>query len=74
MINLIKVIAACTIAQQMCGNYLILINQSTNSIQECNTVTLKCNEISWVNLFLIRNTNSCSKLRVVDKYSGEFCQ
>jgi len=64
----------CFIAQQVCGNQLVAINQNTKEIYACNTVTLECDQISWLTLMLIRNTNSCDRLRLVDEFSGKYCQ
>lgn len=63
----------CFIMQQICGNYVIAIDVKTEEIYACHTVTLECNQISFLDLMVIRETNSCGQQKRIDPISGKRC-
>lgn len=66
-------LSGCFILQQTCGNYLIAIDVKTKQINACNTITLECGAISYLELMVLRQTNSCSKSVYVDPLYDRRC-
>lgn len=70
----IKFLGICFIIQQICGNHLVAINLQSEEIFSCNTVTFDCNKISYLELMVIRETNSCSRQELLDPIFQKPCR
>lgn len=73
MKRLLSFLVGCFIVQQTCGNYLVAIDLKTEEIFACHTVTYECNKISYLELMVIRETNSCGQQRQIDPLTGRRC-
>lgn len=73
MKRILPFLVGCFIVQQTCGNYLVAIDMKTEEIFACHTVTLECHQITFLDLMVIRETNSCGQQRQVDPISGRRC-
>lgn len=67
-------LSACVFIKQTCGNFLIVISKNSELIYVCNTTTLECNVSYPANLILLRETNSCSKMVLIDPISNKSCE
>jgi len=68
----ISFLSLCYI-KQVCGNHLILIDESVNSVYECNTITLDCSYINYARLTLLRETTTCSKMQLINPVTNTKC-
>lgn len=73
MKRVLPFLIGCFIVQQTCGNYLVAVDLKTDEIFACHTVTYECNKISYLELMVIRETNSCNAQKQIDPITGRRC-
>ena len=73
MNKVLPFLAGCFIMQQVCGNYIVAIDVRTEEIYTCHAITLECNQINFLDLMVIRETNSCGQQKQIDPISGRRC-